>query len=60
MAADDVVRRIIELWGAKVGIVETIDVEGGDNVGQARRAVRHLRIMPQPGFAVLSAGTGEP
>ncbi len=48
MTADDVVRRIVELWGLEVRVIQTIDVEGGDNVGQVRRAVRHLGIMPQP------------
>jgi hypothetical protein len=58
MAADDVVSRIVELSGAEVVVVDPIDVEGGYNVGQGRRAVCHLRIMPQPGFAALFAGTG--
>ena len=58
MAADDVVSRIVELSGAEMVVIDTIDVEGGDNVGQGRRAVCHLRIMPQPGFAALFAGTG--
>jgi len=30
MAADDVVGRVVELRGAEVVLVDTLDVEGGD------------------------------
>jgi len=44
---DDMVHRIVELGGDEVVVVDPVDHQRGDDVGQGRRSVRHPRIMPQ-------------
>lgn len=46
VSTDDVVSRIVQLRREEVVFVDPFDFKGGDNVGQARRSVCHLRIMP--------------
>ena len=44
---DDVVGWIVELSSNEVVVIDAVDFQGGDNVGQRRRSVCHPGIMPQ-------------
>ena len=44
---DDVVDAVVELRGDEVMVIDAVDLQGGDNVGERRRSVCHPGIMPQ-------------
>ena len=46
VAADDVIGRVVELRGDEAQLIDPVDLEGGDDVGQRRRSVGHPGIMP--------------
>ena len=46
MPADDVVDPVVQLGGHEVLVVDAVDVEGGDDVGQRRLAVRNVVAHP--------------
>jgi hypothetical protein len=41
-----VVGRVVELRSAEPEVVDAVDGEGVDDVGQSRRTIGHLGIMP--------------
>jgi hypothetical protein len=60
VATDDVVARVVQLGGHEAVVVDLVDLQRGDDVGQRRRSGAHPGIMPQrtpgPGFPALWLG----
>jgi hypothetical protein len=47
VAADDVVAGVVQLGGHEAVVVDLVDLQCGDDVGQRRRSEAHPGIMPQ-------------